>query len=109
MLLQDTIWGMVAHWYVIGLLRCLPGFKSGRFYFSNDWYEIFLLLQEGRVGNDAATISQFIQGTANAQQVMGVSIRIMSHAAEGQDSNLISSNTEEIEFNCDQSINLACF
>ena len=38
---------------------------------------------------------------------MGVSMRIMSHAVEGQDSNLInnSGNTEEIEYNCDQSIN----
>ena len=86
-----------------------PSSNRGDSIFSNGWYELFLLLQEGRVGKDAATISQFIQGTANAQQVMGVSIRIMSHAVEGQHSNLISSNTEEIEFNCDQSINLACF
>ena len=32
---------------------------------------------------------------------------IMNHAVEGQDSNLINnrSNTEEIEYNCDKSIN----
>ena len=34
-------------------------------------------------------------------------MRIMSHVVEGQDSNLInnSSNIEEIEYNCNQSIN----
>ena len=36
---------------------------------------------------------------------------VMSHAVEGQDSNLInnSSNTEEIEYNCDLSINQSLF
>ena len=60
-------------------------------------------------GNDIADDKWFIQATAHAQKVMGVSMRIMSHAVEGQDSNLInnssSSNAEELEYNCDQSIN----
>ena len=58
-------------------------------------------------GHDIADDEWFIQATAHAQKVMGVSMRIMSHAVEGQDSNLInnSCNTEEIEYNCDQSIN----
>ena len=61
-------------------------------------------------GDEIADDKWFIQATAHAQKVMGVSMRIMSHAVEGQDSNLInnSSNTEEIEFNCDQSINQSC-
>ena len=63
-----------------------------------------MLLWKARVGNDAATILQmikwFIQTTAHAEKVMGVSMMIMSHAVEGKDSNLIndSSNTEEIEY-----------
>ena len=53
--------------------------------------------------------SYFIQPTAHAQKVMGVSMRIMSHAEEGQYLNLInnSSNSEATEYNCDQSINQA--
>ena len=56
------------------------------------------------MGNDAATILQmikwFIQTTAHAEKVMGVSMMIMSHAVEGKDSNLIndSSHTEEIDY-----------
>ena len=59
-------------------------------------------------GDDIADDKWFIQATAHAQKVMEVSMRIMSHAVEGQDSNLINirSTTEEIEFKCDQSINI---
>ena len=58
-------------------------------------------------GDDIADDKWFIQATAHAQKVMGVSMRTMSHAVEGQDLNLInnSSNAEEIVNNCDQSIN----
>ena len=63
-----------------------PGSNPGDSIFSNGWYELFLLLQEGRVGNDAATISQMINVSYREllmhKKVMGVSIRIISHAVQ---------------------------
>ena len=58
-----------------------------------------MLLWEGdgkQCGNDIADDKWFMQA-----------MRIMGHAVKGQDSNLINngSNTEDIEYNCDQSIN----
>ena len=53
-------------------------------------------------------ISQMKSGSDRQLPMHKKSMKIMSHAVEGQDLNLIniSSNTEEIEYNCDQSINL---
>ena len=61
------------------------------------------------MGINGVTILQMIKvhtATAHAHKVMGVSMSLMGHAVEGQDSNLISNsnNTEELEYNCDQSI-----
>ena len=60
-----------------------------------------------RCGDDIADDELFKKATAHARKVMGVSMRIISHAVEGQDSNLIknSNDTEEIEYNCENSIN----
>ena len=49
-------------------------------------------------GHDIADDEWFIQATAHAQKVMGVSMRIMSHAVEGLDSNLINNNSNTGSF-----------
>ena len=90
----NTHWGMMIHWYAIHLLRCRPGFDSWQLQLL---IIIWSCLKNGcmdlwggkRCVDDIADDNWFIQATAHAQKLMGVSMRIMSHALEGQDLNPI--------------------
>ena len=109
--------GTIAHWFAFCLLCCGPGLKYGLEYGhgqSSDsvemakkidrfatcilFWRVWRFELNGSVGWQTMWRwfdKWFIQAAVHAQKVMRVSMRVMSHAVEGHDSNLInnSSNT----------------